>query len=117
MNYRSVVLFGTAAEITDPVEKLDAMRVFTEKILPGRWSEARTPSDKEIKGTLMLGIPIELASAKIRSGPPGDDPADLELPVWAGVIPYRLEAGKPEPASDNQPGIPLPRALAPTDTD
>jgi len=117
MNYRSVVLFGTAAEITDPDEKLEAMRVFTDKILPGRWDEARAPSDKEIKGTLMLGIPIEVASAKTRSGPPVDEPEDLELPVWAGVVPYRLQAGTPEPAADVQPGLPLPHALSSTDID
>ena len=117
MNYRSVVLFGKAAEITDPDEKLEAMRVFTDKILPGRWGEARTPSEKEIKGTLMLGIPIELASAKTRSGPPVDDPEDLELPVWAGVVPYRLQAGTPQPAADLQPGLPLPQALSSTDID
>jgi len=112
MNYRSVVLFGTAHKITDRNDKLEAMRVFTEKILPGRWEEARTPTDKEFEGTLMLGIPIEAASAKMRSGPPDDDPADLELPVWAGVIPYQLEPGQPEPAPDLGEGIGFPDRLA-----
>jgi len=111
MNYRSVVLFGTATVIDDPDRKLEAMRVFTEKILPGRWGDARVPSEKEFKGTLMLGIPIDTASAKVRSGPPSDEPEDLELPVWAGVIPFRMTPGAPEPAPDLRPGIEYPGYL------
>jgi uncharacterized protein len=111
MNYRSVVLFGTASVIDDPEAKVEAMRRFTENILPGRWDDARRPSDKEIRGTTMLGVPIEAASAKIRSGPPEDDDADLDLPVWAGVIPYRTVADAPVAAHDLAPGIPLPPYL------
>lgn len=111
MNYRSVVMFGQATVIDDTAEKLDAMRRFTENILPGRWDDARRPSDKEIRGTTMLRIPIEAASAKIRSGPPADDAGDLDLPVWAGVIPYRLVAGSPSPSPDLSEGIPLPPYL------
>lgn len=111
MNYRSVVLFGSAEPIEDPDRKLEAMRVFTEKILPGRWGDARIPTDKEFRGTTMLGIPIETASAKVRSGPPADEPEDLDLPVWAGVIPYRLTPGTPEPAPDLAPGIAFPDHL------
>jgi nitroimidazol reductase NimA-like FMN-containing flavoprotein (pyridoxamine 5'-phosphate oxidase superfamily) len=111
MNYRSVVLFGSASEITDPDAKLEAMRIFTDKILPGRWGEARVPSDKEFKGTLMLGIPIDTASAKLRTGPPVDEPEDVDLPVWAGVIPYSLAPGEPIPAPDMAPGIPFPETL------
>lgn len=111
MNYRSVVLFGNAAVIDDPAAKIEAMRRFTENILPGRWDDARRPSDKEIRGTTMLGVPIEAASAKIRSGPPEDDDPDLDLPVWAGVIPYHTVAGTPVPAHDLAPGVPLPAYL------
>ena len=112
MNYRSVVLFGTATVIDDPTEKFEAMRRFTENILPGRWDDARQPSDKEIRATTMLGIPIRSASAKIRSGPPEDDEGDLGLPVWAGVIPYRNVAGSPVPAPNLAAAIELPPYLA-----
>ena len=111
MNYRSVVLVGTAEVIDDPADKLEAMRAFTEKILPGRWDDARRPSDREITGTLILGIPIEAASAKIRSGPPGDDDADLGLPVWAGVIPLWTASGTPIPAPNLNPEIDYPEYL------
>jgi nitroimidazol reductase NimA-like FMN-containing flavoprotein (pyridoxamine 5'-phosphate oxidase superfamily) len=111
MNYRSVVLVGTAHAIDDPADKLEAMRVFTEKILPGRWNDARHPSEKEFKGTRMLGIPIDAASAKIRNGPPSDDDDDLRLPVWAGVIPFRMVSESPIPAPDLNPDIPYPEYL------
>ena len=112
MNYRSVVLFGTATVIDDPERKLEAMRRFTENILPGRWADARRPTDKEFRATSMLGVPIDAASAKIRSGPPNDEPEDMNLPVWAGVIPYRLERGTPVQAPDQSTDIPLPPYLA-----
>lgn len=111
MNYRSVVLFGSAVPIDDPAAKLEAMRVFTEKILPGRWDDARQPTDKEFRGTTMLGIPITTASAKVRSGPPADEPEDLGLPVWAGEIPYRLTPGSARPAPDLAPDIGFPAYL------
>lgn len=111
MNYRSVIVFGRAAEITDPDLKMEAMRVFTDKILPGRWGTARTPSRNEFKGTLMAGVPIEAVSAKMRSGPPVDPPDDVELPVWAGEIPFRLAAGEPRPAPDLPSGIEFPEGL------
>ena len=111
MNYRSVVLFGSATPIEDPERKLEAMQTFAEKILPGRWGDARVPSEKEFKGTLMLGIPIDTASAKVRRGPPSDEPEDLDLPVWAGVIPLSTIAGPPEPAPDLHPGIEYPEYL------
>jgi len=111
MNYRSVVLVGRAEVIDDPAAKLEAMRVFTEKILPGRWDDARRPSDREFTATLMLGIPIEAASAKIRSGPPGDDVEDLGLGVWAGVIPLWTASGTPIPAPNLDPEIDYPEYL------
>lgn len=111
MNYRSVVLVGRAEPMDEPDQKLEAMRTFTEKILPGRWGDARPPNEKEFRGTLMLGIPIDAASAKIRSGPPADDEEDLDLPVWAGVIPFAASAGSPEAAPDLRPSVEYPGYL------
>ena len=111
MNYRSVVLFGTAEAVEDTEEKMEAMRIFTEKILPGRWDEARTPSDKEFRATLMLAIPIDQASAKVRTGPPGDEPEDIDLDIWAGVIPYALQPGAAVPAPNLPPGIEIPASV------
>jgi uncharacterized protein len=105
MNYRSVVVLGRARELTDRDEKLRAMRRVVEHVVPGRWEDARPPDDGEIKGTMILALPLDEASAKIRSGPPSDDDADLELPVWAGVIPLRIEPSDPVPdaAVDSPP--------------
>lgn len=99
MNYRSVVLFGMAEVVNDPAEKLDALRAFTEHIVAGRWPDIRPPSPQELNGTLVLSIPIEEASAKVRTGPPIDDDEDYALPVWAGVLPLGLavEAAQPDP--------------------
>jgi nitroimidazol reductase NimA-like FMN-containing flavoprotein (pyridoxamine 5'-phosphate oxidase superfamily) len=95
MNYRSVVVLGRAVELTDRDEKLRAMQRVVEHVVPGRWNDARQPNDAEIKGTTILALPLSEASAKIRSGPPIDDEADLALPVWAGLIPLALEAAEP----------------------
>jgi nitroimidazol reductase NimA-like FMN-containing flavoprotein (pyridoxamine 5'-phosphate oxidase superfamily) len=97
MNYRSVVVVGRAREITAPNEKLRAMQCVVEHVVPGRWNDARQPSQKEIKATTILAISLAEASAKIRSGPPTDDDADLDLSVWAGVIPLGLQTGDPLP--------------------
>jgi nitroimidazol reductase NimA-like FMN-containing flavoprotein (pyridoxamine 5'-phosphate oxidase superfamily) len=97
MNYRSVVVVGRAGEVTDPQEKLRAMRCVVEHILPGRWEDARQPSEKEIKATTILALALTEASAKIRSGPPTDDEDDVGLPVWAGVIPLALQTADPLP--------------------
>ncbi len=96
-NYRSAVVLGTARLVDDDEERLRAMEMITEHVLPGRWSEARHPSDVENTGTLILALPIEEFSVKIRSGPPADDEADYELPIWAGVIPLTTIPGKPGP--------------------
>jgi hypothetical protein len=98
MNYRSVVVIGSAREVIDRDEKLQAMRRVVEHVVPGRWSDARQPNDGEIKGTTILALPLEEASAKIRSGPPTDDDADLALAVWAGVIPLGIRPSDPVPA-------------------
>jgi nitroimidazol reductase NimA-like FMN-containing flavoprotein (pyridoxamine 5'-phosphate oxidase superfamily) len=97
MNYRSVVVIGRAREVTDPEEKLRAMQRVVEHVVPGRWDDARRPNEGEIKGTMILALPLDEASAKIRSGPPTDDAADRELPIWAGVIPLRIEPSAPVP--------------------
>jgi nitroimidazol reductase NimA-like FMN-containing flavoprotein (pyridoxamine 5'-phosphate oxidase superfamily) len=95
MNYRSVVVLGRAREVTDTEAKLRAMECVVEHIVPGRWQEARQPNDKEINATTILALPLDEASAKIRTGPPKDFDEDLELPVWAGVIPLDLRRGHP----------------------
>ncbi len=95
MNYRSVVALGTAVLVNEPEEKISALRAFTEKILPGRWEDARQPNEKELKATSILRLPLEEVSAKMRVGPVEDDAEDYALPVWAGLLPLRLTAGAP----------------------
>ena len=114
MNYRSVVVLGTAARVDDPAEKLRALEAFTEKLLPGRWSEARPPTAKELKATAILRLPLDEASAKIRDGGPEDgDTPDAALDVWAGHVPLVVTALAPVPDPVLRPGIPLPPALRP----
>jgi len=95
MNYRSVVVLGTATLISTPEEKLAALRVLSEHILPGRWNDSRQPNEKELKATSVLRIPIEEFSAKVRVGPPIDDEPDYAFPTWAGVIPLETTVGTP----------------------
>lgn len=95
MNYRSVMVFGTARALESESEKLEAMRAFTEQIIKGRWQEVRPPTPNELKATLVLSLPLAEASAKIRSGPPVDDEVDYEMKVWAGEVPLQLTAGAP----------------------
>lgn len=90
MNYRSVVVFGRGRALQEPAEKLEALRCFSEHVIPGRWVDVRAPNEKELKMTSIVGIDIEQASAKMRQGPPGDDGEDLEFPVWAGVLPLPI---------------------------
>src|SRR5262245_42489990 len=112
INYRSVVIFGKATIVSDAREKLAALETFTEHIIPGRWSEVRVPNEQEIKATTVLVLPLEEVSAKIRSGPPKDDPEDVEIPVWAGELPLRVEALAPVDDPNLRPGInPPPYAL------
>jgi uncharacterized protein len=94
MNYRSVLVFGRASVIEDKEEKLEALRALTEHIVPGRWAEVRWPNESEMKATTVLSLPLAEASAKVRTGPPIDDDEDYEIPVWAGVIPLRVESGE-----------------------
>jgi uncharacterized protein len=95
MNYRSVVIFGKAEIIADEAEKNDALFAFTENLIKGRWDEVRQPNSKELKATTVLRLPINEASAKIRTGDPIDDEEDMNLDVWAGVIPLQVIADKP----------------------
>jgi hypothetical protein len=108
MNYRSVVIFGTASIVSNPEEKLEALHAFTEHVVPGRWEEVRQPSRSELTGTLVLSLPLVEASAKVRTGPPSDDEADYSIPVWAGEIPLRVVADAPIDDSRLQPEIVLP---------
>ncbi len=112
MNYRSVVLFGKGEEVTERTEKLNAMRCFVEHVIPGRWQDARQPSDPEVEATLVIRIPIEECSAKVRSGPPADDEKDMEFPVWAGVIPVQQTWLKPEPDPLMPADTPVPDYVA-----
>lgn len=96
-NYRSAMLFGAGAWIDEEEEKLTALEALVEKLVPGRWGDARVPTAKELRATALLRIPLEQASAKIRSGPPIDDEVDMQLPVWAGVVGLRTVTEPPEP--------------------
>jgi nitroimidazol reductase NimA-like FMN-containing flavoprotein (pyridoxamine 5'-phosphate oxidase superfamily) len=95
MNYRSVVILGKAALVEDAEEKLAALRVLAEHILPGRWDDSRQPNERELKATSVLRVPIEEFSAKVRTGPPIDDEEDYAFPTWAGVVPLEMKAGAP----------------------
>jgi nitroimidazol reductase NimA-like FMN-containing flavoprotein (pyridoxamine 5'-phosphate oxidase superfamily) len=108
MNYRSVVIHGTGRLLESEAEKLAALEAFAEHIARGRWADARTPTRKELKATSVISIPIELAAAKIRTGPPMDDEEDYALPIWAGVLPLSLRPGTaiPDPRLDGKLAIP-----------
>jgi uncharacterized protein len=106
MNYRSVVVLGTARVVTDSEEKNRALGCFTNHLVPGRWEEVRQPTEQELKSTTVLVLPLEEVSAKVRTGPPIDDEEDYELPVWAGVIPVRRQLG--EPISDERVPVGMP---------
>jgi uncharacterized protein len=108
MNYRSVVVLGRAHKIVDPADKLHALGRIVDHVAPGRSAEARPPSEQELKGTLVLALPLDEASAKVRAGGPVDDEADLDLPIWAGVVPLSTVAGPARAEADLPPGAVLP---------
>lgn len=108
MNYRSAVVFGVARLVTDPEEKLLALRTITEHLVPGQWSYVRQPSKKELAATSALALPLTEASVKIRSGGPSDEPEDYELDLWAGVVPVTSGFGEPEPDAVLRRGIDTP---------
>ena len=100
MNYRSVVVIGTATEVVDEVEKLGAMRALVEHVARGRWAETRPPNPAELRSTVILAIRLDEASAKVRTGPPIDEESDLGSEFWAGVIPLALRSDAPLDAPD-----------------
>jgi nitroimidazol reductase NimA-like FMN-containing flavoprotein (pyridoxamine 5'-phosphate oxidase superfamily) len=108
VNYRSVVLFGTATLVSDRDEKLRALEAFTEQMVRGRWADVRVPSAKELRATSVLEMPIDEVSAKLRTGPPVDDEADYALETWAGVLPMGIVAGEPEPDARLETGMEPP---------
>lgn len=112
MNYRSVVALGKAKVIMDPAEKLEAMRAFTEKLIRGRWNDARQPNEQELRATSILRMPLTEVSAKVRTGLPLDDEPDYALPIWAGVVPLRLVPGTPERDEKCDPALPVPAYAA-----
>jgi nitroimidazol reductase NimA-like FMN-containing flavoprotein (pyridoxamine 5'-phosphate oxidase superfamily) len=112
MNYRSVVALGKASPVDEPAEKFEALHAFTEKILPGRWMEARQPNEKELKATSILRLPLTEVSAKVRVGPPEDDAEDDALQIWAGVIPLKLVTAAPLRDARCDAAIPLPGYVA-----
>jgi uncharacterized protein len=109
LNYRSVMVLGTAREVTDLDEKGRALRAVVEHIAPGRPEEIRGPDESDLRSTKVLSIPIEEASAKVRTGPPLDEEADLELPYWAGQLPLTNGTGEPIPAPDLAGDPPVPQ--------
>src|SRR5437667_9695841 len=104
MNYRSIVVLGTAVAVEDPAEKLQALRALSEHILPKRCDEARQPNERELKATLVMRLPITEFSAKVRQGPPIDDEEDYSFPTWSGVIPLEIIAQSPIPDPKLDPG-------------
>lgn len=112
INYRSVVLFGRGAAVEDDSQKLSVLQALTDHIMPGRWNEVRTPSGDELRRTLVVEVPIDEASAKVRVGPPLDDEPDYDWPAWAGVLPLRLTPSAPVPDPRLAAGIVPPQYLA-----
>lgn len=108
VNYRSVVVFGQAELVEAAEDKYRALEAFTEKLIPGRWGDARLPSEKELKATAVLRLSLDEASAKVRAGGPVDEEEDYELPVWAGMVPLRISAGAPQADERLLPGVECP---------
>ncbi|GAB3506448.1 pyridoxamine 5'-phosphate oxidase family protein [Spirosoma knui] len=111
VNYRSVVIFANAEKVTDETERMDALEFITDKLIPGRWADLRPTTASEMRKTTVLAFSLAEASAKVRTGGPNDEPEDLELPTWAGVIPLQTTRLAPVPAQYNQE-TPLPSYLA-----
>jgi nitroimidazol reductase NimA-like FMN-containing flavoprotein (pyridoxamine 5'-phosphate oxidase superfamily) len=111
MNYRSAVAFGSGRAITDDAEKMNAFRALSDKVMHGRWDDARQPSPQEFKATAVVAVKMETASAKIRTGGPKDEEDDYGLPVWAGVVPLQETYGKPVPDEVLPPEITPPDYL------
>jgi nitroimidazol reductase NimA-like FMN-containing flavoprotein (pyridoxamine 5'-phosphate oxidase superfamily) len=112
VNYRSVILFGKAKMVEEESEKLEALEALTEHVIPGRYAEVRKPSVNELKQTIVLSIPIEEASAKIRAGNPGDEEEDYNLEVWAGVLPLKMVSTTPITDPKLKEGLEVPSYVA-----
>jgi uncharacterized protein len=108
MNYRSVVVFGRATLVDDPGEKIATLRALSEHMIPGRWDDVRQPNERELQQTTVLLLPLEEASAKVRTGPPLDDEEDYDLPIWAGVIPLQMVANAPVSDSRLKDNVEMP---------
>jgi len=111
VNYRSVVILGKAQLVEDPAEKMEALRIFTEHVMKGRWNDVRIPTEQELKATTVLSLPLEEVSAKVRTGGPIDDEPDYALPVWAGVLPLETIAKTPLPDAQRKNDPPIPEYL------
>lgn len=110
LNYHSVTIFGQAVLVTDDIERMEALKIVSDQIIPGRWEEARLPNAKELKATKVLKLKLTEASAKIRTGPPSDEKADYELDIWAGVIPIEKKYGQPIADPVLKAGIPVAKS-------
>ncbi|MFK7822209.1 MAG: pyridoxamine 5'-phosphate oxidase family protein [Planctomycetaceae bacterium] len=110
MNYRSAVVFGTGRIAESEVERLSSLQSISNKVMPGRWNDARQPNEKELAGTGIVRVKIDSASAKVRTGDPVDDPEDMGLPIWSGVVPLSESIGQPLP-DGNSEGIAVPKYL------
>ncbi|MEM9426443.1 MAG: pyridoxamine 5'-phosphate oxidase family protein [Pseudomonadota bacterium] len=112
VNSRSVTLFGTAEQVTEPEAKLAALKTFVNGLFPGRYETLRPDTAQDLKATTVLAMQIEEGSAKLRSGGPVDEEADYDLPIWAGVLPVRTKIGAPEPDPRNCEGVPVPEHVS-----
>jgi len=110
MNYQSVVIYGHAREVEGD-EKYEALKIVSDQIIDGRWDEVRLPTPLELKATTVLGITIDTASAKIRTGPPADDDADYDLPIWAGVLPAKMVFGSPNTDPQMKMEVPVAESV------
>ncbi|MFF3765179.1 pyridoxamine 5'-phosphate oxidase family protein [Streptomyces sp. NPDC001922] len=112
LNYRSVVVHGTAYSVTGAEERAEALDALVEQVLPGRAEDSRRANEKELAATAVLRLDLDEVSAKVRTGGPNDDPADADLPHWSGVLPVSVRYGTPVPADDQDPAAPLPGYLS-----
>jgi hypothetical protein len=110
LNYQSVTLFGEAILVSNDKERYEALEIISNQIIPNRWEEVRLPNEKELRATKIVKIPITEASAKIRTGPPVDDNADLDLPIWAGIVPIKTIFGVPIPDPNLKKGNIIPKS-------
>jgi hypothetical protein len=106
-----VVILGTARLVTDPAEKVEALRIFTDHVMKGRWNDVRQPTEQELKATIVLALPLEEVSAKVRTGGPVDDEDDYNLPTWAGVLPLETSVKSPVPDARLPKNVPVPAYL------